>query len=39
MIDGEKHEKEIETYAIKNGMINLRTACIKKVLDGIYYCR
>lgn len=35
MIDGEKNEKEIETYAIKNGMINLRTACIKKVLDGI----
>lgn len=35
MIDAEKNEKEIETYAIKTGMINLRTACIKKVLDGI----
>lgn len=35
MIDAEKNEKEIETYAIKTGMVNLRTACIKKVLDGI----
>lgn len=35
MIDSNKSEREIEEAAVKNGMVRLRDACIKKVLAGI----